>query len=360
MKKASDLTKDQRKQFIKVLDDLNKCDLTERKLHVTFPDSVEDKHLDEFRKIVEGIAPEKEDSIPDPIVIIYNMLVGDEFEEEEEAMKDNKEQQEPSEDEEEKVEEPEPEQEEEEQSINFDTAPPFENLFPIDSKVYEAIKVDMEKNGYDQAQPVVMWKEKGVVLDGHTRIKAARELGLFADVTYEEKSFDSEEEALEYAIHNQRDRRNFSEEAILNCIEAVDKRKNTRGRTKEERKKKIENFSGNSLPDTASETAKTVGISRSKVTKTRTVLDHATDEQRDDIKKGKKTIHKVSQEIKDKKKPSKRKKKPQDEYTQMAKAFKKMDKAIEDLQHTSPDDLNHPYYVEGRKLLERLQYEMEP
>ena len=77
-----------------------------------------------------------------------------------------------------------------------------------------------------------------MVVDGHTRLQAAMDLGL-EEVPVHKKSFPDEDAALEYAIHNQRHRRNLTEAEILRCIEAVDKRRDRGGdRRSEEAKSK--------------------------------------------------------------------------------------------------------------------------
>ena len=43
-----------------------------------------------------------------------------------------------------------------------------------------------------------------------------------AEVPVIRQEFKDEKEALEYAIHNQRDRRNLSDAELLRCIEAID------------------------------------------------------------------------------------------------------------------------------------------
>ena len=52
------------------------------------------------------------------------------------------------------------------------TSQPFNKLFPIDPKVLGKVQDHMEANGYDKSQPIIIWKGKDVVLDGHTRLQA--------------------------------------------------------------------------------------------------------------------------------------------------------------------------------------------
>jgi ParB-like chromosome segregation protein Spo0J len=85
---------------------------------------------------------------------------------------------------------------------------PFNELFPIDPETLERIKEHMKTYGYDPSQPVPVWK--GTLLDGHSRRKAAVESGI-KEIPICEKEFSNEDEAIEYAIHNQVDRRNLTD-----------------------------------------------------------------------------------------------------------------------------------------------------
>ena len=109
------------------------------------------------------------------------------------------------------------------------TGEPFESLFPVDAHTLDAIAKDMELHGYDDAHPIVLWDEKGVVVDGHTRLQAAIAAGI-DDVPVVFRAFWDEDTAVEYAIHCQRDRRNLSDADILRWIAEVDKRKTAQER----------------------------------------------------------------------------------------------------------------------------------
>ena len=104
------------------------------------------------------------------------------------------------------------------------TRPPFSEIFPFKPAVFEAAKQAMAEWGYDPSQPIIVWDEGQAVIDGHTRIKAAQEAGI-ADIPVHYKSFDTEDEALAYAIHLQRNRRNLTDAEIIRCIEVLDRRK---------------------------------------------------------------------------------------------------------------------------------------
>jgi ParB family chromosome partitioning protein len=180
----------------------------------------------------------------------------------------------------------------------------FRSLFPGNNGLTETIGNHMRKYGYDESQPIILWdrtEEEGrnalYVVDGHTRLVAAKQVGL-SPVYVARVKFTDKEAALQYAIHNQRDRRNITDADILRCIEAVDQLKPRGGDRKSEKSKTSSDAidSGKS----AAKTAKIVGTSQSKVEKARSVLRHADEETQNDIRSGKKSIHRACQETQNK------------------------------------------------------------
>jgi protein gp37 len=188
------------------------------------------------------------------------------------------------------------------------TSDPFKSLFPVNDIVYTAILENMENNGYDYSQPIIIWKDKNIIIDGHTRHRVAVELDL-KDIPTFEKIFKSEEDALQYAIHNQRDRRNLTDDQIISCVDTV----------RVWRKDKLDNLKQNQPetpnPDfrirpklepyeptdnrTSQKIADMMGVSRDKVDRTLKVIDNATPEQIESIKDGNKSINKVYTEIRE-------------------------------------------------------------
>jgi hypothetical protein len=170
------------------------------------------------------------------------------------------------------------------------TAEPFESLFPIDQKTYAAIYDDMKAHGYDSAYPVILWAEGGCVLDGHTRLSAASELKL--DVPVLGKSFATEDEAVAYAIHCQRDRRNLSAGDIIRFMMELDKRRPRGG----DRKSQESITSRDVIDRSAKDTAEIIGVSASTVERARVVIDHGTPEIKEAVAKGEMSIFKASKE----------------------------------------------------------------
>jgi protein gp37/ParB-like chromosome segregation protein Spo0J len=177
------------------------------------------------------------------------------------------------------------------------TKEPFNRLFPIDYNIEEAIFEHMKEHGYDQDQPVILWKEENVVVDGHTRLQVAKRLGL-EDISVSMKSFPDELSALKHAIHNQRDRRNFTDVQILACIEIVDKVRERGGDRKSEEAKSKTSIGAIDSKRSSEQTAKVVGISPRKVERARKVLSDP--EEKEAVLKGQKTIHKAAQDVKEK------------------------------------------------------------
>jgi len=168
----------------------------------------------------------------------------------------------------------------------LDTREPFVSLFPIGQETLAAIRQDMETNGFDPVFPIVVWEEESVVVDGHTRFTAARELEM-EKVPVVLKSFDNEDDAVLYSFHIQRNRRNMSDEDILKCLALLD---NIHGSDEVDAPRKTRKAVNE-------DRAKELGISPGKVDKARKVLEHGNDEIRDQVKTGEKSINQAFNEI---------------------------------------------------------------
>ena len=106
---------------------------------------------------------------------------------------------------------------------------PFKSLFSIREEIKEAIKAHMQEHGYDESKPIDVWKRatpdglEYVLVDGFTRIRASKEIGRLTVTAYLH-SFVAVEEARDYAIHTQRDRRNLSDAEIMSVLGVIDKK----------------------------------------------------------------------------------------------------------------------------------------
>jgi ParB-like chromosome segregation protein Spo0J len=97
---------------------------------------------------------------------------------------------------------------------------PFKSLFPVEPDVVKALTADMKANGFDAAQSVFAWKAPDgelVLVDGHMRLQAAKAARL-GEVHATVRRFANEDEAFDFAITMQRDRRNLPKLAIAEAI----------------------------------------------------------------------------------------------------------------------------------------------
>ena len=146
----------------------------------------------------------------------------------------------------------------------------FKTLLPINPATLEIIKDSMKKYGYDESQPVHVWKERNCLIDGHTRFQAAKDLGLYDIPVYEHSLGDNLKDVMQYVATLQVARRNLTDAEILTFIEKL-----------------------GIYGLTAKEISETLDISIRKVERARSVLNNATEEQIEQIKSGEKTINSV-------------------------------------------------------------------
>jgi len=189
--------------------------------------------------------------------------------------------------------------------------PPIDRLWSGDPLKIEAIKDNILENDFDQAEPVIVWEREGecILIDGNTRLQAAKLAGKDT-IPASTKHFETEDEALEYAIHRQRDRRNLSDADYFMCILELDKRKRAGGQQGNNNASKTTGASEpvESVNSSAKKTAALVGTSESKVKKARVIEDHADADTKEAVMTGKKSINKAYQETQHKRKPAKKKK----------------------------------------------------
>ncbi len=214
----------------------------------------------------------------------------------------------------------------------------IKNLFQRKPDILQAIKENMKKKGFSKAHPIILgrgpWTENPVIIDGYTRYEVAEELEI--ECEYDVIYFDTEDKAIEHAIYLQRARRNMTDAELVSCIQVLDTRK-TPGRPanklascdanlvssvsipsqaesvtlpeSEESQRdpdSTEDTGSKSSPvnqnkgKSAKETADLLGISTSKVERTRVVLaEDAPDEIKKDVLSGKKSINRASKEVKE-------------------------------------------------------------
>ncbi len=111
--------------------------------------------------------------------------------------------------------------------------------------------------------------------------------------------FDGQQEALEYAIRNQRNRRSLTDAELVKCVAVLDAKKKA-GRPSD-KLASVEANSGKS----ANATAELLGVSRATVERVRTVLDHAPEPVREAVERGEKTVNAAYTETQERRKEEK-------------------------------------------------------
>ena len=171
----------------------------------------------------------------------------------------------------------------------------FKELYSIDEDLLERITADMKENKFDASQPVHIWLQKDddetehfYLIDGYTRVKAARLAGL-QTVPYFEHNFDSFEEAHRYALHLQVDRRNLSGMDLLHNIEEL------------MGSEYIQNMKGNKN----AAIGEMLGVSEKTIERAKFVEKNASEEQLEAIESGEATVHSTYDEIKAERKKDK-------------------------------------------------------
>ena len=172
--------------------------------------------------------------------------------------------------------------------------PTFQTLLPINEKELSNIVKDMEENGFDKSKPVCIWREENVLIDGYTRFTAAKEAGLSEIYKYE-MSFGTEQEALEYAMKQQLNRRNLNDAGKLMLIEKLDNLRNP-GRKSSDSEAEAE-----PRGKSAQALAESLGIGTRTVERGRYVLANADEETLEEVKSGKKSINQAAKKIKQQK-----------------------------------------------------------
>lgn len=172
--------------------------------------------------------------------------------------------------------------------------PTFQSLLPINEKELANIVSDMEENGFDKSKPVCIWREENVLIDGYTRFTAAREAGLTEIYKYE-MSFETEQQALEYAMKQQLNRRNLNDAGKLLLIEKLDNLRNPG------RKSTDSDDEDEPRGKSAQALAETLGIGTRTVERARHVLANADEETLEEVRSGKTSINQAAKKIKQQK-----------------------------------------------------------
>jgi ParB-like chromosome segregation protein Spo0J len=160
----------------------------------------------------------------------------------------------------------------------------FASMFPVQKEILTELKRKIKESGYDGAQPIVVWKGENTLVDGHTRYRAVRELGI-KEIPVNEKEFASREEAILYAYERQAIRRNLTAAEIMAAAQTL-------------KNKQLEDRDGGGRA--AEILAKRLGTSAATIYQARKIAVEANEEDLKAIQKGETTIRAVYQKVKSK------------------------------------------------------------
>lgn len=166
----------------------------------------------------------------------------------------------------------------------------FKSLFKIGDELLERITNSIRENSFDASQPLHIWakaEDDGTVhnylIDGYTRLEAARNAGLDT-VPYFEHKFETFDEAYKYALSLQVNRRNLEGGELLRNVSRLlgtDFIQNAEGKKSEA-------------------IAEVLGVSPRTVEEAISVARNADEETLAEIDSGEKSVHKAYKETKKK------------------------------------------------------------
>jgi ParB family transcriptional regulator, chromosome partitioning protein len=167
----------------------------------------------------------------------------------------------------------------------------FQGLFPIDPEVLEAVQESMKGMGFDPSKPIDVWKNKNIIVDGHTRYRAAKNVGL-TEVCIFEHDFKDEEGAFQYAIANQRNRRNITDGWFFRLFLVTDRKKERGGNP-------FRAIASNeAIGKSAVKSAELIGTSATKVEKMRVVQSYGLTQEQNDLLADRLSLQQTYQKIK--------------------------------------------------------------
>ena len=164
--------------------------------------------------------------------------------------------------------------------------PEIARVFKMSDDIRESIKESMRERGYDINEPLVLWKGRNVVLDGHTRLAAAREAGL-DEVPVTELEFGAKDDAILYTFDRQLIRRNLTQAEIVTAVEMMPKTRYRRGQGRA-----VEHL------------AERLKVSPAHLYQIRTILDKASPEDVEAVRAGVVPVKETYLKLKNKVSPS--------------------------------------------------------
>ena len=108
--------------------------------------------------------------------------------------------------------------------------PEISAIFKVEERMITIIREKIKEEGFYKDQPVAVWRVDGrlVLVDGRTRLTAAKEAGL-EEIPAVEKEFEDRAAAMMFTFERQAVRRNLSSAEIIQALELLPKERNRKG-----------------------------------------------------------------------------------------------------------------------------------
>jgi predicted DNA-binding protein YlxM (UPF0122 family) len=100
-------------------------------------------------------------------------------------------------------------------------AEPFRSICTPSEQLIYSIASNIKAHGYDATQPLIVWKEEGILIDGHTRLEAVKLAEYDKPIPVVKISLPSTKAAVDYALNLNYNRRNVRESDILAASERI-------------------------------------------------------------------------------------------------------------------------------------------
>lgn len=169
--------------------------------------------------------------------------------------------------------------------------PEIAAVFKVHDITLKSVAASIKQNGFDSAEPVVTWKGRNVIVDGHTRVKAAK-IAELTEVPVIEKEFEDIYAAILYTFERQANRRNLTQSEIYAVSNTL------HNKTKEAR-----DGSGRSVEMLASR----LNVAASTIYRARKIHLSADEKDLKALQDGETTINQVYKKVKEKKRPARAK-----------------------------------------------------
>ena len=159
----------------------------------------------------------------------------------------------------------------------LEQADPFVSLFPVEPETLELVKGSIREHGFQIDKPILVWKDafgeqgRQVVVDGHTRLRAALDLKL-PEVWATMRQFKDVDAAITAGIGEQVIRRNLNREQIAAYVVSL--------------LPLLDETKAGLRTRTAKQLAKLLGVSMPTIDRARSLLDSGHDDLVEAVKQG--------------------------------------------------------------------------